>query len=103
MPVTSVFQNNDIWLSEDLYEIAGLAQHYGLPTRLLDWSQDIYVSLYFACIGAMNSIKNNGFTDDNIVLWASFILYAQQIRLSCCPCLSWLPGSFSKNIGRFAI
>lgn len=66
----SVFQNNDIWLSEDLYEIAGLAQHYGLPTRLLDWSQDIYVSLYFACIGAMNSIKNNGFTDDNIVLWA---------------------------------
>lgn len=66
----SVFRSNDIWLPEDLYEIAGLAQHYGLPTRLLDWSQDIYVSLYFACIGAMKSIINDGFTDENIVLWA---------------------------------
>ena len=66
----SVFLNKDIWLPEDLYEIAGLAQHYGLPTRLLDWSYDIYVSLYFACIDAMNSIKNNGLINDNIVLWA---------------------------------
>lgn len=67
----SIFLNRDIWLSEDLYEIAGLAQHYGLPTRLLDWSQDMYISLYFACIGAMNSIKNNGLMDDDyIVLWA---------------------------------
>ena len=66
----SIFDKKDIWLPKDLYEIAGLAQHYGLPTRLLDWSYDIYISLYFACIGAMNSIRKNGFNDDNIVLWA---------------------------------
>ena len=34
----------ETWLPEDLYELAGLAQHYGVPTRLLDWSQDIFVS-----------------------------------------------------------
>ncbi|TRX72585.1 FRG domain-containing protein [Carboxylicivirga sp. M1479] len=26
-----------------------LCQHYGVPTRLLDWSQDIHIALYFAC------------------------------------------------------
>ncbi|MBO5024527.1 MAG: FRG domain-containing protein [Bacteroidaceae bacterium] len=67
----SVFLNHETWLPEDLYEIAGLAQHYGLPTRLLDWSKDIYVSLYFACLGAMKQIKMEAhINDDNIVLWA---------------------------------
>ena len=67
----SVFLNHETWLPEDLYEITGLAQHYGLPTRLLDWSKDIYVSLYFACLGVMNEIKKEKrINDDHIVLWA---------------------------------
>ena len=67
----SGFLNHETWLPEDLYEITGLAQHYGLPTRLLDWSKDIYVSLYFACLGVMNEIKKEKrINDDHIVLWA---------------------------------
>lgn len=57
-----------IWIDERYYELAGLAQHYGIPTRLLDWSYDIWVSLYFATIGILGSQAD--IKDPAIVLWA---------------------------------
>ena len=36
------------WIPKDLWELTALAQHYGLETRLLDWTQDIDVAIYFA-------------------------------------------------------
>ncbi|EPJ7186875.1 TPA: FRG domain-containing protein [Citrobacter farmeri] len=39
---------HDKWLNKDSFEIAALAQHYGLPTRLIDWSFNQYVASFFA-------------------------------------------------------
>lgn len=58
---------NYTWLPSKYIEIAGLAQHYGIYTRLLDWSRDINVAIYFAISGLMKIEESK--MPKNIVLW----------------------------------
>ena len=53
------------------YEALGaLAQHYGIATRLLDWSYDPMAALYFAVIEAANTIIENNFgSEDTCAVW----------------------------------
>ena len=50
-----LLENN--WIPEEYWELAALAQHHGVKTRLLDWSHDLYVALYFATTGVYNDPK----------------------------------------------
>ena len=56
-------------------EITSLAQHYGLPTRALDWSYDYKVALYFA---VRDVLSKSDLKD--CVLWAlNYKLFENQL------------------------
>lgn len=44
------------------WERATIAQHYGVPTRLLDWSENPLVGLYFA-------LDDNNYDEEDGVIW----------------------------------
>jgi hypothetical protein len=57
---------SDLWWVE-------LAQHYSVPTRLLDWSENPLVALYFAC-------EDNGQQEDAVVWMLNRLNYNRYIK-----------------------
>ena len=83
-PFDEVFiEKAENWLPEEFWELAALAQHYGLPTRLLDWSYDIYTSLYFATYPLLYEsqetikeiLSSPDGSDEKIEIWALKYFY----------------------------
>lgn len=71
----SYILNNDYyWFSDEVLELAALAQHYGIKTRLLDWSQDRMTALYFACVSAEKKKQDTA-------VWAINASKMQQIKV----------------------
>lgn len=46
------------WPIDSLLSLAALAQHYGVPTRLLDWSDNPLIAAYFAAKDAARWLKD---------------------------------------------
>lgn len=54
------------WPRMEFMGIISLAQHYGLPTKVLDWTYDYKVGLYFALTDIIDPEKE----DSDGILWA---------------------------------
>jgi FRG domain len=47
------FMRPGIWPNSALHELMAMAQHHGVPTRLLDWTRQAHTACYFAATGAL--------------------------------------------------
>jgi hypothetical protein len=59
-----------IWPPHELQPLFALAQHYGVPTRLLDWSLQGRVAAYFAAASARRRERSGRNPPRAIAVWA---------------------------------
>ncbi|QDV98463.1 FRG domain-containing protein [Pseudomonas sp. ATCC 43928] len=87
------FQSPHIpWPSTLLYEIMAVAQHYDVPTRLLDWTERSFVACYFAASSANLEIDSREMP--RLAIWAldtTYAMYWKTVKVIR------TPGGTSKN------
>lgn len=83
------------WPPEEFFPLIALAQHHGMPTRLLDWSKNSIVAAYFA---ASQFLNESTAVDDNSKL-AVWVLDLSDLRFFHDSLqVVKLPGSTSNNL-----
>src|SRR5690606_11758126 len=93
--IDQYLRSPELWPNPKLFEVMALAQHHGVPTRLLDWCRTPYVAVYFAATTALRRYRS-WTNQDRIAVWAFNIetenLYRDNLDVIR------VPGSVSANL-----
>ena len=75
--VLRFYGQRDKWPQAELLPTIALAQHYGIPTRILDWTLDPLVAAFFAARNAFTRIEREGSHEGKFSIW-----YANKVSLA---------------------
>lgn len=86
--------NPSFWPNPKLLDLMALAQHHGVPTRLLDWTSLPYTACYFASSNAVSRFEE-WVSESKLAIW---VLDSSKIRVEDSINIYSSPGSISPNL-----
>jgi hypothetical protein len=81
----------------DRLGIYALAQHHGIPTRLLDWSRDPRIAAYFAAVEVARIDRDKKERPDSFSVWALSRRYVDEVAQARDPFISLVTAPTTTN------